>query len=70
MKNAVDIMRKYIEKNIPNQKIDYKIFSFTIYVFIYAITIERYEGRTHINYEEALENFIKNSMQCINLPKE
>jgi TetR/AcrR family transcriptional regulator len=70
MKNAVDIMRKYIEKNIPNQKIDYKIFSFTIYAFIYAITIERYEGRTHINYEEALENFIKNSMQCINLPKE
>ena len=69
MKNAVDSMGEYIEKNIPNQKIDYKIFGFTIYAFIYAITIERYEGRTHINYKEAIENFIKNNMQCINHPK-
>ena len=69
MKNAVDSMGEYIEKNIPNQKIDYKIFGFTIYAFIYAITIERYEGRTHINYKEAIENFIENNMQCINHPK-
>ena len=68
MENAVNFIGEYIEKNIPNQKIDYKIFGFTIYAFVYAITIEKYEGRSYINYEEALENFIKNSMQCINHP--
>ena len=65
MNNAVEFMGIYIEKNFPNQNIDYKIFGFTISSFVYAITLEKYLGRTYINYEDAIENFIKNTVQCV-----
>lgn len=69
MNNAVEFMGIYIEKNIPNQNIDYKIFGFTISSFVYAITLERYFGRTYINYEDAIENFIKNTIHCVSTQK-
>ncbi len=65
MNNAVEFMGIYIEDNIPNQNIDYKIFGFTISSFVYAITLERYSGRTYINYDDAMDNFIENTIQCI-----
>jgi hypothetical protein len=69
MNNAVEFMGIYIEKNIPNQNIDYKIFGFTISSFVYAITLERYFGRTYMNYEDAIENFIKNTIHCVSTQK-
>jgi TetR/AcrR family transcriptional regulator len=66
MSNAVDFMGIYIEENIPNLDIDYKIFGFTISSFVYSITLERYIGRTYINYEYSIENFIKNTIHCVN----
>ncbi len=65
MSNAVEFMGVYIEENIPNLDIDYKIFGFTISSFVYAITLERYMGRTYINYDDAIENFIKNTLHCV-----
>jgi len=69
MNNAVEFMGIYIEKKIPNQNIDYKIFGFAISSFVYAITLERYFGRTYINYEDAIENFIKNTIHCVSTQK-
>ncbi len=70
MKDGVDVVGEYIEKNIPHLKLDYKIFGLSINAFIYAINVERFQGRTYINYDEALEKFIKNTIQCIpNNPK-
>ena len=69
MNNAVEFMGIYIEENIPNQNIDYKIFGFSISSFVYAITLERYFGRTYINYDEAIDNFIKNTIQCVSISK-
>jgi len=69
MNNAVEFMGIYIEKKIPNQNIDYKIFGFAISSFVYVITLERYFGRTYINYEDAIENFIKNTIHCVSTQK-
>ena len=65
MENTTNFVSEYIEKNIPNQKIDYRIFGITIHAFIYAINVERFQGRTYINYDDTIEKFIKNSIQCI-----
>ena len=70
MENTTNFVSEYIEKNIHHQKIDYRIFGITIHAFVYAINVERFQGRTYINYDEAIEKFIKNSIQCIpNNPK-
>ena len=69
MSNAVEFTGIYIEENIPNLELDYKIFGFTISSFVYAITLERYIGRTYINYDEAIENFIKNTIHCVSIRK-
>lgn len=65
MKHATEFVGEYIEKNIPDQKLDYKIFGLTISAFIYMINAERFNGHTNINYDEAIENFIKNTIQCV-----
>ena len=69
MEKAVDFIGKYIEKNIPNQNINYKVFGFTITSFIYTINLERYSGRTYISNDDTIRKFIENSIQCISIPK-
>ena len=69
MENTTNFVGEYLEKNIPNQKIDYRIFGITIHAFIYAINVERFQGRTYINYDDAIEKFISNTIHCIsNIP--
>jgi len=65
MKDRVDFVGDFIEKNIPEQKIDYKILGLTINAFVQTINTEKYHGCNDINYEEALEKFINNIIQCI-----
>ena len=67
METAVDFIGKYIEKNIPNQNINYKIFGFTITSFIYTINLERYSGRSYIANDDTIKKFIENSIQCISI---
>ncbi len=69
METAVNFIGKYIEKNIPNQNINYKVFGFTITSFIYTINLERYSGRTYISNDDTIRKFIENSIQCISIPK-
>ena len=67
MDKAVNFIGKYIEKNIPNQNLNYEVFGFTITSFIYTINLERYSGRTYILNDDTIKKFIENSIQCISV---
>ena len=60
MEETVNSIGKYIEKNLPGRKFDYKIFGLTITSVVYVINQERYRGRSYIGYEDTLEKFINN----------
>ncbi len=51
---------KYIEKNIPNQKIDYMAFALTIFSFVYMFDLGKYHGRQDTSIEVVLDKFIYN----------
>jgi AcrR family transcriptional regulator len=51
---------KYIEKHIPNQKIDYMAFALTIFSFIYMFDLGKYHGRQDTSIEVVLDKFIYN----------
>lgn len=51
---------KYIEKNIPNQKIDYMAFTLTIFSFVYMFDLGKYHGRQDTSIEDILDKFIYN----------
>ena len=55
----------YLEKNIENNKIDPEAFALTITGFTYIVCIEKHKGRAIFNQEQAIENFINNSIQCV-----
>ncbi len=69
IKESFELTSEYLEKNIQHQKIDYNVFSLTLNAFIYTINVERYQGRSYIKYEEVLDKFIKNTIQCTFIPK-
>ena len=56
---------EYIEKNIGNSNIDPEAFALTIAGFTYIICIEKHKERTIFNQEEVIENFINNSIKCV-----
>ena len=56
---------EYLEKNVGSSKMDPEAFALTIAGFTYIICIEKHKGRTIFNHEEAIENFINNSVQCV-----
>ena len=56
---------KYIEKHIPNQKIDYMAFALTIFSFVYMYNLGRYHNRQDTSIEKVLEKFIYNLSLCI-----
>ena len=60
---AADFLESFI-KNLANVMLkNFEFFSLS--TFVYAITLERYMGRTYLNYEDAMENFIKNTLHCV-----
>jgi len=69
MAEITDFVGLYIEQNIPNQNIDYKIFGFDITTFIFRISLEKYVGRKYLNYDEYIEKFIKYCIQHISPKK-
>lgn len=56
---------KYIEKHIPNQKIDYMAFTLSIFSFVYMFNLGRYHNRQDTSIEHILEKFIYNLTLCI-----
>lgn len=61
----INNLSEYIEKNIQNNKIDYKALATTIFALTYTIGIGRHQGRAIINCGEIIEGFINNSILCI-----
>lgn len=51
---------KYIEKNLPNQKIDYMAFTLSIFSFVYMYDLGKYHGRQDTSIEVLLDKFIYN----------
>lgn len=54
----------YIEKNVGS-KIDPEAFALTIAGFTYIVCIEKHNRNYVFNHEKAIENFISNSVQCV-----
>ncbi len=54
----------YIQKNLPNQKIDYRTYGITIITFVYIINLEKYHGRT-ATFGEEDEKIIKNFIDLL-----
>ena len=65
MGRMTDFLEKHIEENIKNEKINYKTLGLTILAFILLINIERYFGRSIIDYDVAIEEFIDNLLLYI-----
>ena len=65
MEEVNDFVGFYIEQNIPNLNIDYKIFGFSIANFIYRVSLERYLGGTYLDYEEFIDRFTKYCIQFV-----
>ncbi len=59
----VDGVSKYIAKNIQNDKIDYRIFAFSILSFIYFLILDY--GNTFPDRNKAIENYINNILTDI-----
>ena len=63
MEGSYDLS-EYIEKHIPNQKIDYPAFTLTIFSFVYMFNLGRYHNRQDTSIEQILEKFIYNLTLC------
>jgi TetR/AcrR family transcriptional regulator len=58
--STVGVVSEYLEKNLPNKKLDYKTFGFAISTFMYALNIDRYHKRNASfgDYQESLGKLV------------
>ena len=63
LEEFVNNLSIYVEKNIQNDKIDYRIFVFDILSFIYFILLDY--GHVFTDHEKAIEKFINNAVTCV-----
>lgn len=61
----IDYLGKYIEKNIPDRKIDYKALGVTIFSLVYTLSLSKYNGNTFMDQDKVMEGFINNTIMCI-----
>lgn len=60
LKGSMYNSSKYIEKHIPNQKIDYMVFALDVFSFVYMFNLAMYHGPQDPSREKILEQFIYN----------
>jgi len=65
MTEYISNLTSYIKNRVPSDKIDSQTLILTTTAFIYILTTEKYHGRSFVNYEEALENFINSMVRII-----
>lgn len=65
MNEYINTLTDYIKKHIKTDRIDPQTLVLTITAFIYLLNTEKYHGRSFINYEDALEKFIKTMVQLV-----
>ena len=58
----VDHISIYVEKNVQNKEMDYRIFVFNILSFIYLLLLNY--GHSFKDQEEAIDKFINNIFVC------
>ena len=58
LEEFVNSLSVYVEKNVPDKEIDYKIFVFGILSFIYLIILDY--GHAFTDHDKAIESFIDN----------
>jgi len=57
----IKYLGEYIQKNTPNDKIDYHLLAFTILVFVYFLIFDRRQGRHSVDHQKAIERFVDHS---------
>lgn len=63
----MEYLTMIIEDIFPDSKVDPKVFVFNLLSFIYLIILDKRQGRTFVNHEEAIEKFISYSTMCLQL---
>lgn len=63
--DLMDYLTQIIDKIFPNSKVDSKVFVFNILSFIYLIILDKRQGRTFVNHEAAISEFISYSNTCL-----
>lgn len=61
----VNHLTVYVEKNIPNKGLDYKVLVFDILSFIYFLIVDY--GHVFTDHDKAVANFISNTVKISNL---
>ncbi|HML04743.1 MAG TPA: TetR/AcrR family transcriptional regulator [Methanobacterium sp.] len=61
----VNFLSTYAEKNIQNEKIDYKALVISIFALVYTLILSKHHGDTFMDQDEVLEGFINNTIMCI-----
>ena len=65
MQESIYNFSKYIEKHIPQDKIDFPTFTLDIFSFIYMLNLAKYHGHQDMNREKILDKYIHNLSLCI-----
>lgn len=60
MESTAEALGYYMEKNMPNKRVDYKTFGYAISTFIYSLNNDKYHKRTatFANYEESMGKLV------------
>jgi AcrR family transcriptional regulator len=58
-------LTEIMDKSFPDSNIDSKVFVFNILSFIYFLILDKKQGRSFVNHEEAIEKFINYSTMCL-----
>ena len=61
LEEFVNQLSIYVERNIPNKDIDYKIFVFSILSFIYLLVLDY--GGAFTDHDRAIKKFIDNTVK-------
>lgn len=61
----VNFLSTYAEKNIKNEKIDYKALGISIFALVYTLILSKHHGDSFMDQDEVLEGFINNTIMCI-----
>jgi AcrR family transcriptional regulator len=60
-------LTEIIDETFPESKIDSKVFVFNILSFIYLIILDKRQGRTFVNHEDAIGKFMNYATTCLQL---
>jgi AcrR family transcriptional regulator len=63
--NGINNLGKFLETAAPDAGIDYKVLAFNIMAFAYFIIFNKRQGCPFVDYEEAVQEFIRYVVCCL-----